>query len=112
MNPLDNIAVTDTAREKRGRYLTADQLRATLREGSGYVCRRCSPNHDGLYEDDEFILRGEFDGLPLDIVFTVDADGVVVITQMSQHNDSLRGRFYERVGSTAADAVDYYATDD
>ena len=109
MTPLDDIAVTDTAREKRGRYLTPDQIRAVLREDSGYVCRRCSPTHDGLYAADRFILRGVFHGLELDIVFTVNANSVVVITQMSQHSKSLRGRFYERVGSTAADAVDYYA---
>jgi hypothetical protein len=103
---IDHIEVTHTAAKKSGRYLTPAQLRTVLREHTGYVCTRCSPNHEGLYSDTEFILRGEFDGIPLDIVFVVEPDHLVVVTQMSQHNDSLRGRFYEHVGATAADAID------
>jgi len=102
---LDDIVVTQTAREKRNRYLTPAQLRAALRQGSGYVCRKSSPAHEGLYDDSTFIIRGTFSGTDLDIVFTVESDRVVVVTQMSQHSQSLRGRFYERVGTTAADAV-------
>lgn len=107
-DPLDDIAVSDTARAKRRRYLTPSRLAAVLRTDEGRVYRRTSPNHDGLYADDEFILRGTFDGLALDVVFAVERDParVVVITQMSQHAESLRGRFYERVGDTAADAVE------
>ncbi len=41
----------------------------------------------------------------LNIVFTIERDHVVVVTQMSQHSQSLRGRFYERVGTTTAEAV-------
>jgi hypothetical protein len=104
-SPLDDIVVTQTAREKSDRYLTPAQLRTALRQGSGYVCRKTSPAHEGLYDDSKFILRGIFSGTDLDIVFTVESDRVVVVTQMSQHSQSLRGRFYERVGTTAADAV-------
>jgi hypothetical protein len=103
--PLDDVRVTRTARDKRDRYLTPAELRAAIREGAGYVCRKTSPNHDGLYDDSEFLLRGTFSGVELDIVFRIERDHVVVITQMSQHSESVRGRFYEHVGSTAADAV-------
>lgn len=103
--PLDEIQVSRTARTKRDRYLTPDQLRTALREGSGYVCRKTSPNHEGLYDGSRFILRGSFFGVDLDIVFTIERDHVVVVTQMSQHSQSLRGRFYEQVGTTAAEAV-------
>ena len=103
--PLRDVRVTDTAAEKSGRYLTPGQLRTVLREEEGYVARKSSPGHDGLYDDDRFILRGEFFDTPLDVVFVVEADHVVVVTQMSQHARSLRGRFYERVGTVAADAV-------
>lgn len=103
---IDRIEVTRTAAKKSGRYLTPTQLRTVLREHTGYVCTRSSPNHEGLYSDTEFIIRGEFYGCSLDIVFVVEANHLVVVTQMSQHNDSLRGRFYEYVGETAADAID------
>ena len=102
---LDDIRVTRTARQKSNRYLTPAQLRTVLREETGYVCRKRSPAHEGLYDDSKFILRGTFLGMDLDIVFTVETDRVVVVTQMSQHSKSLRGRFYERIGTTAADAV-------
>ena len=104
-DPLDRIVVSDTARQKRKRYLDEAAIVDALRSGEGYVCRKTSPNHDGLYEDDKFTMRGTFDGIDIDIVFVVEDDRVVVVTQMSQHADSLRGRFHERVGSTAADAV-------
>jgi hypothetical protein len=103
--PLDDVVITQTAREKSNRYLTPAQLRTTLREASGYVCRKTSPAHEGLYDDSKFIIRGTFSDTDLDIVFTVESDRVVVVTQMSQHSQSLRGRFYERIGTTAADAV-------
>lgn len=102
---VDSIEITHTAAKKAGRYLTPAQLRTVLQEHTGYVCTQSSPNHEGLYADNEFILRGEFYGLSLDIVFVVEPDHIVVVTQMSQHNDSLRGRFYEHVGETVADAV-------
>jgi len=57
------------------------------------------------YDCLNFLLRGTFFGMDLDVVFTVETDRVVVVTQMSQHSKSLRGRFYEQVGTTAADAV-------
>ena len=104
-SPLDTVRVTTTAREKRDRYLTPEELRTALREGSGYVCRKTSPNHEGLYDERKFTIRGTFSGTDLDIVFTVETDHIVVLTQMSQHAESLRGRFYEQVGTTAADAV-------
>mgnify|MGYP006296354091 CR=1 FL=1 len=104
---LDTIEVTKTAAEKRDRYLNEAQLTDALRAETGYVCRKSSPNHEDLYADNEFIIRGEFDGHELDIVFTVEENRVVIITQMSQHSDSLRGRFYEYVGESAADAVEY-----
>ncbi len=104
-SPLDDIRVTETAREKRNRYLTPAQLRATLRDGTGYVCRKQSPNHDGLYDSSKFLMRGQFFETELDIAFVLEDDHTVVVTQMSQHSESLRGRFYERVGTTAADAV-------
>jgi ADP-ribose pyrophosphatase YjhB (NUDIX family) len=103
---LERIEITETAGEKRDRYLTESQLRRALREETGYVCRRSSPNHDDLYATTEFIIRGEFCGHALDIVFTVEDDRIVVITQMSQHSDSLRGRFYEYVGESVADAIE------
>lgn len=105
--PLDRIEVTKTASDKRDRYLNESQLKTVLREETGYVCRESSPNHDDLYATNEFIIRGEFSGHALDIVFTVEDDRIVVITQMSQHSDSLRGRFYEYVGESVADAVEY-----
>lgn len=104
---LDRIDVSHTAAEKAGRYLSPDRLRSVLREESGYVCRQSSPTHEGLYPDNEFVMRGEFDGVSLDIVFVVEETHTVVVTQMSQHSDSLRGRFYEYVGETATDAVAY-----
>lgn len=103
--PLGDIAVSDTAAEKRGRYLTPAQLRTALREGSGRVYRRSSPNHDGLYDQRRFVIRGTFAGTPLDIVFAVETGRVVVVTQMSQHATTLEGRFYEAIGTTAADAA-------
>lgn len=102
---VETVEITDTAAEKTDRYLTAAQLERVLREETGYVCTKTSPNHDDLYADNEFVMRGEFCGQALDIVFAVETDRVVVITQMSQHSESLRGRFYEHVGETAADAV-------
>lgn len=105
MSPLDTIRVTNTAREKQNRYLTPPELRTALREQPGYVCRKTSPNRDGLYDQSKFIIRGTFFETDLDIVFTVESDHLVVLTQMSQHADSLRGHFYEQVGTTAADAV-------
>lgn len=108
---LDRIEVTRTAVKKAQRYLTPTQLKTVLREHDGYVCTRSSPNHEGLYADNEFILRGEFYGHPLDVVFVVEDGHTVVVTQMSQHNDSLRGRFYEHVGETAADAVQHLQTE-
>jgi len=103
--PLADIEITATAREKSNRYLTPAQLHTVLRAETGYVCRKTSPAHEGLYDDSKFILRGTFFGMDLDVVFTVETDRVVVVTQMSQHSKSLRGRFYEQVGTTAADAV-------
>ncbi len=105
VDPLDRVVVSDTARQKRGRYLDEAAIVDALRSGEGYVCRKASPNHDGLYDERKFTMRGTFDGTDVDIVFVVEDDRVVVVTQMSQHADSLRGRFHERVGSTAADAV-------
>ncbi|WP_198408100.1 hypothetical protein [Natronomonas pharaonis] len=58
-----------------------------------------------MYDETKFIMRGTFFGTDLDIVFTVEPDRIVVVTQMSQHANSLRGHFYEQVGTTAADAV-------
>jgi hypothetical protein len=104
-SPLDDIEISKTARDKSSRYLAPAQLRTVLREETGYVCRKRSPSHEGLYDDSKFVMRGTFCGTDLDIVFTVETDRVVVVTQMSQHSESLRGRFYERVGTTAADAV-------
>jgi hypothetical protein len=108
---LNRIEVTKTAAKKAHRYLTPRQLKTVLREHTGYVCTQTSPNHEGLYADNEFILRGEFYGHTLDIVFVIEANHTVVVTQMSQHNDSLRGRFYEHVGETATDAVQYLRND-
>lgn len=104
---IDTIDVSETAAEKATRYLTAAQLRRVLREETGYVCTRTSPNHDNLYADNKFIMRGEFCGHSLDIVFAVDGRSIVVITQTSQHADSLRGRFYQYVGDSAAAALEY-----
>jgi hypothetical protein len=104
---LERIEVTKTAGEKRDRYLNESQLKRVIWEESGYVCRKSSPNHEDLYATNEFIIRGEFCGHALDIVFTIEDDRIVVITQMSQHSESLRGRFYEYVGETVADAVAY-----
>ncbi|ERG89704.1 MAG: hypothetical protein J07HX5_01876 [halophilic archaeon J07HX5] len=104
-SPLDTVHVSETARAKRDRYLTPAELRTVLRDRAGYVCRKTSPNHEGLYDKTKFIMRGQFRKTDLDIVFTVEPDRLVVVTQMSQHADSLRGRFYEQVGTTAADAV-------
>lgn len=104
---IDRIDVSHTAAEKADRYLTPAQLKTVLRDHTGYVCRRASPNHDDLYPDDEFTMRGDFFDLSLDIVFCVEEDLVVVITQMSQHSDSLRGQFHEYVGNTAEDAIEY-----
>lgn len=104
--PLDDIRVSQTAQNKSSRYLTPEQLRTVLRTASGYVCRKTSPNHDGLYDDSKFIMRGTFYETQLDIVFTVENDYVTVVTQMSQHADSLRGRFYDHIGETAGDAIE------
>lgn len=108
-DPLHDIDISQTAREKRGRYLRPDQLRSAVRDGTGHVYRRTSPNHEGLYDENKFILRGTFDGVELDIVFVVEQTQIVVVTQMSQHKTTLRGRFYEEVGRTVADAVAWLA---
>ncbi|ELY97571.1 hypothetical protein C482_13149 [Natrialba chahannaoensis JCM 10990] len=104
-SPLDTIRITTTARKKCDRYLTPAELKTTLRDRSGYVCRKVSPNHEGLYDKTKFIIRGTFFDIDLDIVFVVESDHIVILTQMSQHADSLRGQFYEQVGTTVADAV-------
>ena len=80
---LDRIEVTRTAAKKAQRYLAPTQLETVLRERDGYVCTRSSPNHEGLYADNEFILRGEFYGHPLDVVFVIEEGHTVVVTQMS-----------------------------
>jgi hypothetical protein len=104
---VDSIEVSGTAAEKRSRYLSVAQLKTVLREQTGYVCTKSSPNHDNLYPDNKFILRGEFYDTQLDIVFVVEEnDHVVVVTQMSQHSDSLRGRFYRHVGEGVSDAIE------
>ena len=52
--------------------------------------------------------RGEFYQVQLDIVFVVEQHSdLVIVTQMSQHSDSLRGRFYQYVGETVGDAIEY-----
>ncbi|MFT4880650.1 MAG: hypothetical protein ACI9CA_000933 [Natronomonas sp.] len=104
-DPLHDIVISETARKKRDRYLRPDQLRRTLRNGSGSVYRRSSPNHDGLYDESRFILRGTFHGKDLDIVFVVERTTITVVTQMGQHATTMQGRFYDEVGRTAADAV-------
>ncbi|ERG96771.1 hypothetical protein [Haloquadratum walsbyi] len=104
---LDTIIITNTAAEKSKRYLSSSQLKKVLREETGYICRQASPNHDGLYADNKFIMRGDFFGQSLDIIFAVEDDHIVVITQMSQHSDSLRGRFYEFIGSSVTAAIEY-----
>jgi len=104
----DNIKVSETAAKKRSRYLTTAQLKTVLREQTGYVCTKSSPNHNNLYSDTKFILRGEFYETQLDIVFVIEQHSdLVVVTQMSQHSDSLRGRFYQYVGETVSDAIEY-----
>ncbi|PSQ45453.1 hypothetical protein BRD17_01410 [Halobacteriales archaeon SW_7_68_16] len=102
---LDDIRISATAREKRERYLSPNQLRTVLRSRTGYVCRKASPTHEGLYDDNRFLLRGTFFDVDLDIVFVVADGHATVVTQMSQHATSVRGRFYEYVGESAADAV-------
>ena len=104
----DSIKVSETAARKHSRYLTTAQLKAVLRGQTGYICTKSSPNHDDLYSDNKFILRGEFYQVQLDIVFVVEQHSdLVVVTQMSQHSDSLRGRFYQYVGETVGDAIEY-----
>ena len=104
-SPLDEIIVTKTARDKQRRYLTPAQLRTVLREGVGRVHRRTSPNHDGLYPQNKFVFRGTFQETELDIVFIVEDGQTTIITQMSQHAESLQGMYYEQVGTTATEAI-------
>jgi hypothetical protein len=106
-DPLHDIVISETASEKRDRYLRPDQIRTTLREESGSVYRRSSPNHDGLYDKNRFIFRGTFHGKELDIVFVVERSKVIVVTQMGQHASTMHGRFYDEVGQTAADAISW-----
>jgi hypothetical protein len=87
--PLDEIQVSRTARTKRDRYLTPDQF-----------VGRPHPTTRGCTT-----IRDSFFGMNLNIVFTIERDHVVAVTQMSQHSQSLRGRFYERVGTTTVEAV-------
>jgi hypothetical protein len=89
----DTVDVTATAAERADRYLNPTQLERVLRQETGYVCRKRPPNHEGLYPDDEFLIRGEFCGRSLDIAVVVEDDRIVV-AQISQHADSLRGQFY------------------
>jgi hypothetical protein len=104
---IHTIVISQTAANKADRYLTTSQLKDVLRDSTGYICRQASPNHDGLYPENEFIMRGEFFGHSLDIVFAVEADQIIVITQMSQHADSLRGRFYEFIGDSVPTAIEH-----
>ncbi|ESS10905.1 MAG: hypothetical protein A07HR60_02048 [uncultured archaeon A07HR60] len=104
-DPLGEITVSKTAMDKQRRYLTASQLRDALRNAYGRVHRRTSPNHDGLYPQNKFVFRGTFHGKDIDIVFVVEDDQTTVITQMSQHVDSLQGRYYEQVGTSASEAI-------
>jgi hypothetical protein len=104
-DPLENIVISETARKKRDRYLRPEQLRGTLRNESGSVYRRSSPNHDGLYDENTFILRGTFHETALDIVFVVEHAKVVVVTQMGQHATTMEGRFHESIGETVPDAI-------
>ena len=108
MIDTDQIEVSGTASAKSTRYLTPAQLKTVLCEQTGYVCTKTSPNHDNLYSERKFILRGEFFDIQLDIVFVVEQDTeIIVVTQMSQHSDSLRGRFYQHVGERVSDAVEH-----
>lgn len=104
---MSTIHISSTADDKSKRYLSNEELEDTIRNGEGYVCRRTSPNHKNLYNDSNFLMRGEFHGEKLDIVFAVNDDSIGVITQMSQHADSYRGRFYEKIGDSVQDAVTY-----
>jgi|APHM01.1.fsa_nt_gi hypothetical protein len=104
-DPLDEIIVSKTASDKQRRYLTPTQLRTVLREENGRVHRRSSPNHDGLYPKNKFVFRGTFHEKQLDIVFVTEDTQTTVITQMSQHTESLQGMYYEQVGTTAAEAI-------
>ena len=104
---MDTVQISSTAKEKSNRYLSTKQLEDIIRNGEGYVCRRTSPNHEGLYNDNKFIMRGKFYGKKLDIVFAVNDENIGVITQMSQHADTYKGRFYQKVGDSVKDAVEY-----
>jgi hypothetical protein len=104
---MDTIHVSNTAKNKSERYLSAKQLRDVIYCEEGYICRKTSPNHEGLYDDNKFIMRGRFYDTNIDIVFVVGDKDITVITQMSQHTNSLQGRYYQEIGNSVEDAISY-----
>jgi hypothetical protein len=40
-------------------------------------------------------------------VFVVGDKDITVITQMSQHTNSLQGRYYQEIGNSVEDAISY-----
>lgn len=106
---LDTIHISGTAKDKSKRYLSEEQLKNVIKYKEGYICKKTSPNHEGLYEDNKFIMRGRFYDTNIDIVFVIEDRNITVITQMSQHTNSLRGRYYQEIGNSVEDAISYLA---
>lgn len=104
-DPLADVRVSHTAWKRRRQYLAPDQPCDALRTETGHVCRQSSPNHGGPYDPDRTLFDGMLADHPLDAVFVVESDRVVVVTQTSQHADIVRGQFHETVGDTTRDAV-------
>lgn len=104
---IDSIYISNTAKNKSNRYLSSDQLRSVIRHKEGYICKKASPNHEDLYEDNKFIMRGEFYDVEIDIVFVVGGEDITVVTQMSQHANSLKGRYYQKIGNSVEDTLSY-----
>jgi len=59
VNPPDRIVASDMAHWKQWRYFDEMTNANALCSGTDYICRKTSPNHDRLYEENRFTIRGD-----------------------------------------------------
>jgi hypothetical protein len=109
-----DVVLTDTVRSKSDRYYTADQLEEIMvSDDAGTTYRETSSYNPEMHDDNSFILRTEAYEQPnvtenvIDIIFEVQEDIVLVITQKSKHEQNYDNKpeFYEEIGSSVTTAI-------